>query len=261
MSRTTGQAEQEATELPSAASSRLPWYLQPSLHPQAQTTARQQPLPALPINPPTILTPLMNHLSVDLGMDDMSLIDLRTLDPPPALGSNLIMLLSTARSEKHLHTSADRLCRHLRSVYHLSPFADGLLGRNELKLKLRRRAKRSRLLSAVGAKSTGEGEIDDGIRTGWVCVNVGRVEGGELPEEVRKVQRREGFVGFGGQGEEGCGIVVQMLTADKRGEMDLEKLWLGILKRAGEDSKTGDSSEQKSRDGAAELEQMAGNTT
>jgi len=113
----------------------------------------------------------------------------------------------------------------------MRPYADGLLGRAELKLKMRRKAKRSRLLSAVGAKSTGAGELDDGIRTGWVCVNLGRVEGGELPDEEAKVQRAEGFVGFGAR-TGGCGIVVQMMTEEKRGEVDLERLWGGIMGRA-----------------------------
>ena len=166
-------------------------------------------------------------------MDDLSLLDLRSLDPPPALGGNLLMILGTARSEKHLHVSADKLCRWLRTEYKLRPYPDGLLGRNELKLKLRRKAKRSRLLSAVGAKATSpaEGDVDDGIRTGWVCVNVGRIEGGELPDAVEKVQRAEGVVGFGAR-VVGCSVVVQMLTEEKRVELDLEKLWGDMLGRA-----------------------------
>lgn len=170
-------------------------------------------------------------MSVELGLDDLTLLDLRQLDPPPALGSNLLMIIGTARSEKHLHVSADRLCRWLRTEYKMSPYADGLLGRNELKLKIRRKVKRARLMSAVGSKGTGSGELDDGIRTGWVCVNVGRVEGGELPEDQSKLQRVEGMVGFGAHSK-GCNIVVQMLTEEKRGEVDLEKLWTGIMNRA-----------------------------
>nr|POE74039.1 atpase synthesis protein 25, mitochondrial [Quercus suber] len=193
--------------------------------------SNRQRLPELPDSPPTLLAPLLERVSIDLGMDDLSLLDLRLLDPPPALGANLLMIIGTARSEKHLHVSADRLCRWLRTEHQLSPFADGLLGRNELKLKLRRKAKRSRLLSAVGAKSTADTDIDDGIRTGWVCVNVGRVDGGELPETAEKLQRAEGVVGFGAR-VGGCSIVVQMLTEEKRGQMDLEKLWTGIMSRA-----------------------------
>ncbi|GAB7361699.1 hypothetical protein MBLNU230_g1746t1 [Neophaeotheca triangularis] len=232
--------------------SSLPWYLQqqhqPSLTQESPQAARQQ-LPELPINPPAILQPLLDHVSVQLGMDDLSLLDLRALDPPPALGANLLMIIGTARSEKHLHVSADRLCRWLRSEYKIHPNADGLLGRQELKLKMRRKLKRSRLLSAVGAKSTADTDMEEGIRTGWVCVNVGRVEGGELPEDVEKMQRSEGFVGFGAR-TSGCSIVVQMMTEEKRGELDLEKLWNGIVKRAKQDSDS--AVEHRVLDSAAE---------
>lgn len=201
--------------------------------------AARQRIPELPESPPVLLDPLLKHVSIELGIDDLTLLDLRALDPPPALGANLIMLIGTARSEKHLHVSADRLCRWLRTEYHLSPYADGLLGRNELKLKLRRKAKRSRLMSAVGAKSTSDTDVDEGIRTGWVCVNIGRVQGGELPEDAEKLQRAEGVVGFGAR-VGGCCIVVQMLTEEKRGAMDLEKLWTGIMSRARRDKDKAD---------------------
>ena len=210
-----------------------PWYLQvqqPVQQPKSPVADRQK-VPEVPEHPPSILQPLIEHVSIELGIDDISLLDLRSLDPPPALGANLLMIIGTARSEKHLHVSADRLCRWLRSTYKMSPYADGLLGRNELKLKMRRKAKRSKLLSAVGAKATGDGEIDDGIRTGWVCVNLGRVDGGELPESKEKVQRAEGIVGFGAR-TEGCNVVVQMMTEEKRSHIDLEKLWVDMLNRA-----------------------------
>lgn len=231
----------------------IPWYLQVQQQSQSERVnptnplADRQTIPDLPAHPPDLLGPLLNHISRDLGLDDLTLLDLRSLDPPPALGGNLLMILGTARSEKHLHVSADKLCRWLRTSYKLRPYADGLLGRNELKLKMRRKAKRSRLLSAVGAKPTGETEIDDGIRTGWVCVNVGRVEGGELPEQVEKVQRAEGVVGFGAR-TEGCSVVVQMLTEEKREELDLEKLWMDMLGRARREKERG-------RDGEGTVDQ------
>lgn len=166
-------------------------------------------------------------------MDDLSLLDLRSLDPPPALGANLLMIVGTARSEKHLHVSADKLCRWLRSdPFYLTPFADGLLGRNELKLKLRRRAKRLRLMTGIGVKAAADTELEEGIRTGWVCVNVGRVEGGELPDQAAGVHQRDAqVVGFGTR-VGGSSIVVQLMTEEKRGEIDLERLWTGILNRS-----------------------------
>ncbi len=219
-----GEAENIEDTTENTQASATPWYLQvesPEMVPQ-QLSERQQ-IPDLPDSPPPILQPLLQQISIDLGLDDLSLLDLRTLDPPPALGANLLMILGTARSEKHLHVSADRLCRWLRSVYKLKPDADGLLGRNELKLKLKRKAKRAKLMGSVD-----DDNEDDGVRTGWVCVDVGVVEGDE--SEGKPEPERKGFVGFGRQ-TDGVRIVVQMLTEEKREEIDLERLWGGILER------------------------------
>lgn len=226
---TATPTEPETVTATSTEQESVPWYLQvePPTPQQEHPFSERQRLPDLPESPPALLQPILEHVSVELGLDHLSLIDLRQLDPPPALGANLLMVIGTARSEKHLHVSADRLCRWLRTNHHLSPFADGLLGRNELKLKMRRKAKRTRLLSAVGAKETASGEVDDGIRTGWVCVNVGRVEGGALKEPEEAVD----IVGFGSQSS-GSRIVVQMMTEEKRGQIDLETLWRGILRRS-----------------------------
>lgn len=215
----------EVSDWKAEASSSTPWYLQvdrPVKHPQP--LSERQRIPELPEFSPDILQPLLQHISIDLGLDDLSLLDLRNLDPPPALGSNLLMIIGTARSEKHLHVSADRLCRWLRSEYKLRPDADGLLGRNELKLKMKRKNRRAKLLGSGPA----EDDIDDGIRTGWVCVNLGMVPSASGLEKVRT--DREGFVGFGRQ-TDGTKIVIQMLVEEKREELDLERLWNGIKKR------------------------------
>jgi hypothetical protein len=207
----------------------VPWYLQvdPPSKPPRLLSERQR-IPDLPESPPKILGPLLRQISVDLGLDDLSLLDLRHLDPPPALGANLLMIIGTARSEKHLHVSADRLCRWLRSEYKLRPDADGLLGRNELKLKMRRKNRRAKLLGSGASNDDG----DDGVRTGWVCVNIGAVESDITPGTIQP--QREGFVGFGRR-TEGVRIVVQMLVEGKREELDLEKLWNGIAKRRSPD--------------------------
>ena len=208
--------------------SAIPWYLQVDTPQRApQPLSERQRIPDLPESPPPILQPLLQHISIDLGLDDLIILDLRKLDPPPALGANLLMLLGTTRSEKHLHVSADRLCRWLRSTYKLRPDADGLLGRNELKLKLRRKSRRAKLL---GSATDDNG--DDGVRTGWVCVDAGVVDGGEGEGESAPIPEQQ-FVGFGRR-TDGVRIVVQMLTEEKREEIDLEKLWGGILRRAGQ---------------------------
>lgn len=201
----------------------VPWYLRiESTGKSAQPIPEKQRIPNLPESPPPILEPLMNHISINLGLDYLSLLDLRKLERPAALGANLLMLIATARSERHLHVSADRLCRWLRSEYKLRPDADGLLGRNELKTRLKRKANRAKLM-ARHSEST-----DDGIRSNWICVDVGNVEAGDsvIKEEIGP----RSFVGFD-QRQKGVRIVTQLLTAEKREEIDLEKLWNNILKK------------------------------
>ena len=226
MYRPPGMPETPSKAPGSVETPSIPWYLQVQGPQRVESSlSDRQRLPELPSNAPPLLQPILEHISVDIGLDDLSLFDLRKLNPPPALGANLLMVMGTARSEKHLHVSADRFCRWLRTTHKMKPYADGLIGRNELKLKMRRKARRARLLSNVG--SSEDGNADDGIRTGWVCVNVGSIENAKALEEV---EESDGFVGFGGHAE-GVKLVVQMLTQEKREELDLEELWGGTLAR------------------------------
>ena len=198
-----------------------PWYLQ--IHPperESNTLLSRQQLPELPLDPPPLLQPMLEHIFKELGLDDLTLFDLRMIDPPPALGANLLMVIGTARSEKHLHVSADRFCRWMKTEHQIAPYADGLLGRGELKLKLRRKARRARILSRVGSSEINN--TDDGIRTGWICVTVDNIEDGRPIAGVERAS--DDFVGFGGE-EGGAKVVVQMLTQEKREELDLEELW------------------------------------
>lgn len=223
-------AEQHLTqaenELPTSTAS-TPWYLQvESPRRQLNPLLERQEIPELPPDPPPLLKPMLEHISVDLGLDSLLIFDLRKIDPPPALGANLLMVIGTARSEKHLHVSADRFCKWLKRTHKLSPYADGLLGRGELKLKLKRKARRARLLSSVGSSETRD--VDDGLRTGWICVNVGTIDDGKGTTE--SYIGNEGYVGFGGE-VEGAKVVIQMLTEGKREELDLEGLWSKIQQR------------------------------
>ncbi|KAH3335552.1 ATPase synthesis protein 25 mitochondrial [Aspergillus fumigatus] len=207
----------------SASSQHTPWYLQEEalIEEPRQISSRDQ-IPELPENSPAILPVLLDYIFKDLGLDELRLIDLRGLETPPPIGANSIMIIGTARSVKHLNVSADRLCRWLRSTYKLTPYADGLLGRNELKIKLRRKARRARVASRAG---TTVDEKDDGITTGWICVNAGVVENSPVGEQAsRKV---EGFGNIVG----GTRVVVQMFTEEKRAEVDLEGLWLATIER------------------------------
>jgi hypothetical protein len=137
------------------------------------------------------------------------------------------MLIATARSEKHLHVAADRFCRWLRRDHGLKANAAGLLGRNELKIKLRRKAKRMRMLANVGGAMP-EGNLDDGIRTGWICCTLGKIEA--HPDDMHMPgDNVQEFVGFRDI-KPGVNVVVQMFIEEKRAETDLETLWGGVLR-------------------------------
>lgn len=174
----------------------VPWFLRvetPLL--TSHPLAGRQALPEIPSDAPPALEPLLKHLSRELGINELTLLDLRTMDPPPAIGANTIMIIGNARSERHLHVSADKTCRWLRSEWKMTPHADGLLGRNEIKIKNRRLKKRGRLVNAETGAVEG---------VGWICVDVGSQ-----------------------------GLVVQLFTKDRRGEINLEKLWGNFLKKEG----------------------------
>ncbi|PVH94933.1 hypothetical protein DM02DRAFT_618270 [Periconia macrospinosa] len=219
----TSFVEPDSEAAPSS-SSPLPWYLQNRPAPTPQQAVL---IPDLPPNPPPLLETILDYVANTAGMDDLQLLDLRHLDPPPALGPKLIMLLCTARSEKHLHVSADRMCRWLRREHSLRANAAGLLGRNELKIKLRRKAKRMKMMANVGATEP-EGNIDDGIRTGWICCTIGKIEAHPLDTEMPGANV-DNFVGFRDV-KPGVNVVIQMFTEEKRDEIDLETLWGGVVK-------------------------------
>ncbi|RYP12356.1 hypothetical protein DL765_007402 [Monosporascus sp. GIB2] len=213
--------EGEAHVLPGDSSaSDVPWYLQVE-PPRHVAAVEPPPLPEVPSDSPAVVGSLVEYASEELGLNDLSLLDLRKLDPPPALGPNLFMLFGTARSERHLNVSAGRLLRWLRYKHRIWADADGLLGPNERKTKLRRKAKRAKLLGTMGTDDT-----DDGISTGWICVNLGTIgRGGGESAVLDQGGRVAGF----GVVQSGFTIVVQIMTENRRAELDLEALWLNAL--------------------------------
>ncbi|KAI1423316.1 hypothetical protein F5Y12DRAFT_551806 [Xylaria sp. FL1777] len=200
----------------------VPWYLQ--VEPPTQIAAMEPPpLPEIPTDSPPLVHSLLEYASEEMGLDALSLLDLRKLDPPPALGPNLFMLFGTARSERHLTVSAGRLVRWLRAKHRVYADADGLLGPNERKIKLRRKARRAKLLG-----TTGNDDADDGIRTGWICVNLGTINRSGAESAVfGEDGRASGF----GVSYVGSTIVFQIMTEGRRAEMGLETLWTQALAR------------------------------
>ncbi|KAG6040789.1 hypothetical protein E4U41_007058 [Claviceps citrina] len=195
-----------------------PWFLEvkPPTHPPS---LHKPTLPEAPAESPALLTPMIKYIFEDMGLDDISLMDLRELDPAAALGPNLIMLFGTARSERHLHVSSGRFVRWLRRNYKVDARADGLIGAGELKTKLRRLRKKAKLMGTNTLFLPGG---DNGISTGWVCVNFSTSQA--LAEETLSFDKSGRFSGFGAA-PTGTTIVVQCMTEARRSELDLETLW------------------------------------
>ncbi|KAI1461337.1 hypothetical protein F4805DRAFT_279154 [Annulohypoxylon moriforme] len=209
-----GESEESGDATKGSGLTNIPWYLQVE-PPRHVASIEPSPLPEIPTGSPKVIGSLVEYVSEELGLDELSLLDLRELDPPAALGPNLFMLFGTARSERHLNVSAGRLLRWLRAKHRIYAHADGLLGPNERKTKLRRIAKRAKLLG-------GPEDADDGIRTGWICVNLGTI--GRSNDESAIVTDDGRVAGFG-VSQTGHTIVVQIMTESRRAEMGLETLW------------------------------------
>ncbi|KAJ4385595.1 ATPase synthesis protein 25 mitochondrial [Gnomoniopsis smithogilvyi] len=221
-----GRGLQNETEVKDAADSEeAPWYLQeePPRHPTL--VPELQPLPEIPPNTPAILGDLVKCLAEDMGLDDLNLMDLRSLDPPAALGPSLIMLFGTARSERHLHISAGRLKSWLRKKG-FNADADGLIGRKDFKIALRRRQRKAKLLGTTPSPA------ESGLTTRWICMNLGTIEY-QSTEEMPFESDNGIMTGFGVRQTGGTTIVVQMFTESKRKELELELLWSRILARRG----------------------------
>ena len=206
-------------------SSSKPWFLDVKAprHPPSQ---HQAVLPTVPADAPAMLNPMIKYVYEDMGLDDISLLDLRDLDPPPALGPNLIMLVGSARSERHLHIAAGRFARWLRRNYKVNATADGLIGAGELRTKLRRLRKKAKLLGNNTAMIPGG---DNGISTGWVCVNFKHNDG--QAAEVASFDESGKMSGFGAP-QTATTIVIQCLTEPRRDELELEALWRKKLEKS-----------------------------
>ena len=188
---------ESAEEAPSASQEpfdTLPWYLREqesdtSLTPKIDIQQTQlEKYPDIPSDGPPLLQPLVSRLFYDHHLRNIVLLDLRRRDPPPAWGSNTIMILATVRSERQLSSVAEATSKWLKTTAGVLPKTDGLPKRESVIIKRRRLRKKS--LRKPGYLITAPRP------TTWVSM----------------------YTGY-------HGLVLQLFTEEGREEYDLEGLW------------------------------------
>lgn len=145
-----------------------------------------EPIPKLPPQSPAILEQLATYMTQDLLLKDLSVLDLRDRENP--WGSDTIMLLCTAKSERQLRSSAESLKGFLRG-HGSRPHIEGLIKWENTKVKRRRRRK------MIGRANY---QVEDD-RLKWLFMEVGNQ----------------------------TGIILQLFSEEGRQEYALEELWQG----------------------------------
>ncbi|RDA93940.1 hypothetical protein CP533_5016 [Ophiocordyceps camponoti-saundersi (nom. inval.)] len=206
-----------------------PWFLEVE-PPTKPWKPHEVTLPQPPEDAPSLLTPMIKYIYEDMGLDDIALLDLRDLDPAASLGPRLMMVIATARSDRHLHVSSGRFVRWLRRNHAVSAKADGLIGSNLLRTKLRRLRKKAKLM---GTNPMILPEGDYGLSTDWICVSfsTGNSTGKAAMGEVAQYDSSGNVSGFTTT-HTGTTVAVQCLTEKRRNELDLESLWQEQLRES-----------------------------
>ncbi|KAK9477523.1 hypothetical protein V1514DRAFT_353189 [Lipomyces japonicus] len=177
----------------------VPWYLREAVKaaPAELTAHREHNLPDLPIDSTEELADVVGFLAKDLGLLELDVIDLRGRNT--ALGADAIMVVGSARSERHVARAAEELRVYLKKTHRAKVSVEGLVTKERLRVRERRvRKKLSRYTGDVSAyeRTLRQRQAFADDQAHWALV----------------IARSRG-------------LYVHVVTADKRWELDLEGLW------------------------------------
>ncbi|KAK9254391.1 hypothetical protein V1507DRAFT_480149 [Lipomyces tetrasporus] len=179
--------QSESTDVVSST----PWYLrEANTH---STVTNLTPLPDIPDDAPQEVTEILNFLATDLGLMELSLVDLRSRNT--TFGPHAIMIVGTARSDRHLIRASEELRVHLKKTYRVKLRIEGLVSKDNLKVQERRIKKK--ISKYTGDVSAYEQDLRSSSKNTWVFFDT-RVKG----------------------------INIHVITSEKRWQLDLEGLWL-----------------------------------
>lgn len=171
-----------------------PWYIRDPDSVQAQLSVQKAVIPDLPENPPHSLEPIASEMVKDLGLEDLTILDLREVVPPSSFGPDALMIIASGKSEKHLVRAATELSKWVKNRYNVLVDQEGLLTSNFSKVHQRRMRKKAARQSSFYVKQNDETAMK--TANSWVALDT-------------KVD----------------GIYVHLFTPERRKIVNIEELW------------------------------------
>lgn len=175
----------------------VPWYMRDS-NEQNQPTLNRAVMPELPANSSESLEAVVKEMVQDLGLDDITIVDLRNADPPSSFGPNAMMVVASGKSDKHLVRAATELSKWIKNQYNVIVDQEGLLTSNFSKVRQRRMRKKAARQSTFYVKENDQVAMK--TANSWVALDT-------------KVD----------------GIYVHLFTPERRRIVNLEEVWQDYL--------------------------------
>lgn len=152
---TTSEASPEQQSQPpqeESTPSEVPWYMR---HSDAQNVSESKHITEIPTleNSPASLEPILKHMAIEIGLDNLQLVDLRELDPPSSFGP-AILVLASGKSDKHLTRASLELSKWIKNTFGVLVGREGLTTSNFLRVHQRRLRKRANKASSFQMRQT-----------------------------------------------------------------------------------------------------------
>lgn len=177
-----------------SSSSSVPWYLRDTNEDlDQQNPSLKEPIPELPSNPSDSLGPLVEFLVRDLGLVDVSFLDLRDREPVTIFGPDAIMVVATGKNDRHIGKATQELLTWIKHNYGIVPYKEGVHTAGFIKVQKRRQKKKSKKLALADDSYE---SLESRFTSNWVTMDT-------------KLDS----------------LIVHLFTEDKRKQIDLEYVW------------------------------------
>lgn len=173
-----------------------PWYLKPEESPSVVSPLKTIQIPHLPKESPQTLENLVHYLAKELGIDNLIVFDMRNKSDnleneiEGAYDMADFMVIGTGKSTKHLQKASSQLDFYIKHNLHKLPSTEGILKSGELAKYHRRLLKKGKTAPNYSKNSYGAEPNT------WIMTD-----------------------------PKSDGIIIHMLTKERRNDLNLEYLW------------------------------------